>query len=81
MTPDNQLTLWVEGVSKHNDERSECCPDFSCCNPNLLAPVEVRKAFVVASEEQQMKFLGAFLGAAFETLGKKAYIAGKGPPE
>ena len=27
---------WVSGISKHNEVDDECCPDFSCCYPNLL---------------------------------------------
>lgn len=42
MTPNEQLELWVRGKSVHNDERDECCPDFSCCSPELLAPEHER---------------------------------------
>lgn len=27
---------WVSGISKHNEVDDECCPDFSCCYPNLF---------------------------------------------
>ena len=42
-------------------EGGECCPDFSCCRPELLAPPEVRRAFKAATEEQRRKFLSIFL--------------------
>lgn len=29
MTPDEQLEQWCKGVSLHNHERDECCPDSS----------------------------------------------------
>ena len=30
-----QLILWVLGFSIHNKYGDECCPDFSCCAPEL----------------------------------------------
>lgn len=60
-----QTRRWVEGESLHSDHRSlgeECCPDFSCCNPELLQPVEVRRAFAAADQRTQNKFCMAFLG-------------------
>ena len=48
MTSKEQLDEWVKGNSIHNKERDECCPDFSCCTPELLAPEEKRKEFAKA---------------------------------
>jgi hypothetical protein len=83
MTPDEQLALWVEGESFHNgdpkDPQSECCPDFSCCKPELLQPVEVRRAFVAASDRERHKFLMAFLQAAVAKLPAKVHVAGSDP--
>jgi len=28
--------LWVDGESQHNKVDDECCPDFSCCHPELF---------------------------------------------
>lgn len=41
----NQLDEWVKGNPIHNSVDDECCPDFSCCKPNLLQPEEIRKTF------------------------------------
>lgn len=27
---------WINGNSQHNEIDDECCPDFSCCHPNLF---------------------------------------------
>lgn len=70
--------MWVEGKSIHNKERKECCPDFSCCQPHLLAPEQERKAFLEAhrkgDEGTKMSMLYEFLGRAFSS--DKTYVAG-----
>ena len=65
MTSDEQLERWVAGDPQHNHDLpdgGECCPDFSCCRPELLAPVEVRETFAKATEEQRDGMLMMFLG-------------------
>lgn len=49
-TPEEQLDLWCEGKSVHRDadDGGECCPDFSCCSPDLAIPIEERKKFRAA---------------------------------
>jgi hypothetical protein len=37
-----QVRLWREGISIHNQINGECCPDFSCCYPDMLTP-EVKR--------------------------------------
>ena len=75
-----QLGLWVEGKSVHRGSRTEgeCCPDFSCCRPELLAPKDVREVFAAAykleNEPVVMRMLMAFLGEALS--GYKVHIAG-----
>ena len=62
---EEQMRRWVEGDSVHSDHRGlgpECCPDFSCCQPHLQQPLEVRQAYLSASEEDRGNFLSAFLG-------------------
>lgn len=75
---DHQLAAWLEGAPEHNTEDDECCPDFSCCRPKLLAPEHERRAYVEADEEGRMKFLGGFLGRAMSTYKPKTkvHIAG-----
>lgn len=77
-TFDQQLLDWVKGNSIHNAVRDECCPDFSCCRPELLAPLEEREHFLVATEPERTRMLGMFLGRAMATIKpeKKVYIAG-----
>ena len=31
-----QGLLWLDEISVHNDVDEECCPDFSCCEPDLF---------------------------------------------
>jgi len=73
MKPSEQLQRWVDGDPVHNNEHpagiegGECCPDFSCCKPELLAPPEVRQAFKKAHDEGDdatvRQMLAGFLGA------------------
>ena len=80
MTPKEQLELWVEGNSIHNkDNRDECCPDFSCCKPELKANRKIREAFANANGHDRghmlMMFLGQLINNYFkEEKGKKVYI-------
>ncbi len=75
---DEQLTSWANGEPTHVGDRldGQCCPDFSCCRPELLQPKEVREAFVAADEDQRTRFLGQFLGLALADDPAKIYVAG-----
>lgn len=43
-----QLTEWLNGRPVHSDPPAdECCPDFSCCYPDLLMPREERERYVM----------------------------------
>lgn len=81
MTSDEQLEQWVAGNPVHNHDRDECCPDFSCCQPKLLAPKEVREKFRDADDQTRegilMHFLGACIAAATDEP-EKVHIAGQG---
>ncbi len=72
-----QLDEWVKGNPIHNDERDECCPDFSCC-AGKIAPKDERERFAKAhyegDEATKHQMLMMFLGNAFSN--KKIYIAG-----
>lgn len=70
MTSEEQLKLWVEGKPVHRNDVTigdfklqggECCPDFSCCMPNLLADEATRKAFSAAAQKEQTRMLTRFL--------------------
>ena len=68
MTQAEQLERWVAGESVHCPDA--CVPDFSCCQPALLAAREVREAFAEAfrlgDNGACLRFLGAFFNAAVE---------------
>jgi hypothetical protein len=73
---DEQLREWVKGNPIHNDagvDGGECCPDFSCCSPELLAPRKVREAFAAAraagDQAKLNRMLGRFLGAMIKAAG------------
>jgi hypothetical protein len=72
-----QLDQWAQGNSIHNTVDDQCCPDFSCCNKKMDTPIEIRKTFQAASEEQRETFLYTFLGQALGTIdnGKNVFIA------
>jgi hypothetical protein len=80
ITSEEQLARWVEGEPVHRagPNGGECCPDFSCSRPELLALPEIRRAFAAADDAGRMKWLGYFLRAALAD--RKIYIAGQGAP-
>jgi len=63
-----QLEGWIAGKPEHNTRFNECCPDFSCCRPELLVPEKVRRQFHAASpqtrESMLWDFLAEMVGAA-----------------
>jgi hypothetical protein len=73
-----QLDEWVKENSIHNDVDDECCPDFSCCKPELLQPLEIRKTFKAVSdsgdEQTKMSMLMGFLGGLVSTESKNIYV-------
>lgn len=83
MTPKEQCELWVQGKSVHDDETDECCPDFSCCHPELLVDLETRQIFYAAYLRRDyvtyhtmlMNFLGNMLAAASDS-GNLVHLAG-----
>ena len=80
MTKDEQLNLWVNGTSMHRGDsvNGECCPDFSCCQPKLLAPKEERELFrdlcLNEQDDERQRMLMMFLGRAFGNY--NIYLAG-----
>lgn len=39
----SQLLSWARGAPFHNPVDDECCPDFSCCHPDLFETDEVKR--------------------------------------
>lgn len=78
-----QLREWVKGNSIHNTVGNECCPDFSCCHPELLMSEEVRIKFADAHKRKDNLAKSAILGMAVSSLiskikdGPKVHIAGE----
>lgn len=69
------MDLWVNGMPLHNHLDDECCPDFSCCKPSLIAPEETRKRFQSANNEEQMGMLAEFLGKGIESMGNDTEVS------
>lgn len=77
-----QIEEWVKGNSIHNDIDDECCPDFSCCRPDLLQPEEIRKTFAALNPEQQEGMLLSFLSAGLKKItNKNVYVTNGEHPE
>ena len=81
VTPEEQLEYWLEGYSYCPSTNRECCPDFSCCNPELLAPADHRRVFVEGNAEIREGMCMSYLGGLIATLPKpeKIHIAGLTP--
>ena len=77
-----QTSEWLNGNPQHNKVDDECCPDFSCCQPDLLAPKEVREIFYNAEKTGNQKLIDRMLGEFLSKMvatkfpNKKVYIAG-----
>ncbi len=80
-----QLREWAEGRPWHNpwspdgsygeDSRDgECCPDFSCCRPDLIWNKERRYAFIAADASRRSSMLIGALVNLTDT--ETTYIAG-----
>jgi len=79
MSPEEQLNQWLVGNSIHNDERGECCPDFSCCKKELLADKRTREVFCASNDtirhQMLIMFLGSALALATADKNTKVYIS------
>ncbi len=72
MDSKEQLNQWLAGNPIHAEQ---CCPDFSCCRPELLWPREERQIFIDRPELRDgMLMMG--LSVALATYNKKVHIAG-----
>ena len=39
----NQSLAWAQGRPYHEPINDECCPDFSCCEPDLFTQDEAER--------------------------------------
>ena len=67
---EEQLKRWVKGDSYHLiGKHDSCCPDFSCCNPELKVNKKTRETFYAAYKQKNdrvvrgmlMTFLSSFM--------------------
>jgi hypothetical protein len=57
-----QLTAWIKGISIHNREFNECCPDGSCCLGDRVAWSNAeRQQFVTACVNEDHATIVAML--------------------
>lgn len=69
MTPANQEQEWVAGRSRCPNDHGECCPDFSCCRPELRWPAWKRRAFAAADQPERERLLLGALAALLRSEG------------
>jgi hypothetical protein len=50
-----QGDAWLNGKPKHNFIDNECCPDFSCCHPELFTKDRGDRWIVVNEYRQRIK--------------------------
>jgi hypothetical protein len=53
-TSQRQLRQWVSGQSTHDRANDRCCPDYSCCRPELQAPREEREHYAALVEQGEL---------------------------
>jgi hypothetical protein len=80
-TGEEQLQRWLAGAPECPNNVGECCPDFSCCNPKLLWPVEKRQKYIEAGQEEREKFLLSSLGSVLSEAEVKGYVTRGNPTD
>lgn len=84
MELDEQLDKWLNGEPLHNYEINKCCPDFSCCKPELIADKKTRHIFCDAYKRGDKDIINTmlmgFLANSLVSESKKVYIAGQEVP-
>lgn len=70
-----QLASWYVGKPIHNEYADECCPDFSCCHPEMLWPKEKREKFITSSHREQEEMLVSELPAHPQVKDKNVHFA------
>ncbi len=51
------LNAWLQGRCVHLWMPDLCCPDYSCCAPDLLVPLELRELYVQAHNDGDVQTL------------------------
>ena len=85
----HQLEEWVAGRPKHNpfapgcdtveeSQGGECCHDFSCCCPSMLADEPARVSFAKAHRAKQEGMLIGFLSAFCAQAGNVVIVSSVG---
>ena len=62
MKLEEQLKMWRVGISMHNLETDECCPDFSCCKPWCKASDDDRRKYCAAYAAGETAVVNTMLG-------------------
>lgn len=68
MTPLEQIEKWAAGESIHNPDRNECCPDFSCCFPELKWTNSTREQYLHHARKNDRGRLRMLLVSSLKTL-------------
>lgn len=83
MTEVEQLNQWLLAKPIHRPNGDMCCPDYSCCNPELLAPLHERERFVGAvqqdDKETQRSMMRVFLRRFFDKQSSKKKVNHENP--
>jgi hypothetical protein len=61
MTGEEQVAQWVAGKPTCPNDRGGCCPDFSCCVPELMWDEDKRERFQKAEGSERMEMLAGVL--------------------
>jgi hypothetical protein len=81
MTPKEQAEKWLKGESVHNSERDECCPDFSCCRPDIVTPTDEKGRFCKAMDEKDEETINQMLMIFLARSLPGAHVCGDVPGE
>lgn len=73
MERQKQLESWLQGKSVHNTTDNECTPDFSCCEPGLLASSDERQKFARAYRTDDVETTRELLSIFFNRLLEKNF--------
>ena len=70
MTYDEQIEKWVNGESVHGEQ---CCPDFSCCRPELKWSEDQRRLW---RNKPELRYEMALMALSAALSDQPVHIAG-----